>query len=165
MVFLRKNLLIKKLAFISCLFIFPLDIVYSNKINLIDALKKNYPFSMIKRLISYKNKDQRDKFGNTALHYAVIYNRENVVKALLAKKANFLLINDEGLSAKEIAKKQSNPVINELFRKQIELNRKNKKDFSMIFQRITRERVHCCQFYGQLKKNRHIKILIQKNNA
>ena len=63
--------------------------------------------------------------------------------------------------ARKIAEEKGFYEILELFKKKIEKNRRPSKTFQDIFENITAEKPHCCQFYGQLRENNHIKILLQ----
>lgn len=59
------------------------------------------------------NIDHEDKDGNTALTYAVLANKENVVLFLLERGANPNHKNKKGESPRDIAKERKN--INEIF--------------------------------------------------
>ena len=80
---------------------------------------------------------------------------------LVENKANFLKLNHKKESPKTIADSKGHLSITNLFKKTIEKNRKKSKDFIKVYNRITKEAPHCCRYYGQLKSNHHIKIMIQ----
>ncbi len=50
--------------------------------------------------------NEKDNFGNTALHYAAENLNIDMVKALIKKGANLTFINNEGLSAYKIAEEK-----------------------------------------------------------
>lgn len=139
-------------------------VAISQKIDsaLIEAVKSNNPVAVKKVFKSKINLNLKDPDGNTALHYAVLSSNVLITKLLLKKKANFMILNAKGKSAKQIATEKKNQNLVSLFKERIELNRKDKKSFLKVFNRITTSTTHCCQFYGQLRSNHHIKALIQK---
>lgn len=135
------------------------------KIPFLEIVKNESVTSVVKALGSLKDLNQKDSEGNTALHLAVMRGDEEIVEFLLRKKANFMVPNARGKSAKSLANDKGDESILELFRKQIEYNRADVKDFNKVFKKITAQRPHCCRFYGQLKSNDHILVLVQKTVA
>ncbi|OAF69319.1 Ankyrin repeat domain-containing protein 44 [Intoshia linei] len=62
---------------------------------LMHAAKENQLFIVERCLELGMNINKKDKFGNTALHYAAKYAKEDVVRTLINKKANPTILNDK----------------------------------------------------------------------
>ncbi|PIR39068.1 MAG: hypothetical protein COV35_04200 [Alphaproteobacteria bacterium CG11_big_fil_rev_8_21_14_0_20_39_49] len=102
------------------------DKITGQRVHLVDAAKQGSLTRVTELLSDGFNIDEKDSSGSTALIQASSRNDTNMVNFLLERKANPLVIDNEGLSAKDWASENGNKYIKDALMK-AELNIRSKE--------------------------------------
>ena len=113
--------------------------------------------------LNYQNKE-----GNSYLHIAILFEREEMIKTLIEKGININMKNNEGNTPLHIAYKVGNKnIINELIRNNIDLRIKNKYGLIGYENKKKKIKKSNCEInsFNKCKSNYKINIFENKNKS
>ncbi len=113
--------------------------------------------------LNYQNKE-----GNSYLHIAILFEREEMIKTLIKKGININMKNNEGNTPLHIAYKVGNKnIINELIRNNIDLRIKNKYGLIGYENKKKKIKKSNCEInsFNKCKSNYKINIFENKNKS